>query len=309
MPCTTNTAAKLAGGISDTSVTLIANTIRGKKIPIMVMCVAHEDLIKSPPVQESLNKLRNEGIIVLDPNIEEGKAKVPEIEDIVFSVFYQLETKLMKDKHVIITAGPTREFIDEVRFISNPSSGKSGIELAKVAHFQGADVDLILGPTNEKPPNGISVHHVISSEEMTDKTLEIIGNHPNSVIILSSAMSDFTMGKQEGKIKSGDSLQIDLKPTTKLSSQIKSKFPKSTLILYKAEAGLSKEDLVKSAQVKLQKDNADLIIANDISNSSYGFSSNHNKILMIDKTGIINELTDTKSNIALEIISQVSKQI
>ncbi|MHA2029789.1 MAG: flavoprotein, partial [Candidatus Kariarchaeaceae archaeon] len=80
MPCTTNTAAKLAGGISDTSVTLIATTIRGKDIPIIIMCVAHEDLIKSPPVQESLIKLKESGIVVLDPIIEEGKAKVPDIE-------------------------------------------------------------------------------------------------------------------------------------------------------------------------------------------------------------------------------------
>ena len=151
MPCTTNTAAKLASGISDTSVTLIANTIRGRNIPIMIMCVAHEDLIKSPPVQESLTKLKNSGITVLDPVIEEGKAKVPDTDDIVMSVFKKLESNELEGKNVIITAGPTREFIDEVRFISNPSSGRTGIELAKEAMYHGASVDLVLPPAQSSP--------------------------------------------------------------------------------------------------------------------------------------------------------------
>ncbi|MHA2274575.1 MAG: bifunctional phosphopantothenoylcysteine decarboxylase/phosphopantothenate--cysteine ligase CoaBC, partial [Candidatus Kariarchaeaceae archaeon] len=309
MPCTTNTAAKLAGGISDTSVTLIATTIRGKDIPIIIMCVAHEDLIKSPPVQESLIKLKESGIVVLDPIIEEGKAKVPDIEDIMFAIFHQLEPKSLKEKNVIITAGPTQEFIDEVRFISNPSTGKTGIELAKVAYWQGANVQLVLGPTTLNPPREISVDHVISSEEMTNKTIEMLEKNPDSIVILSSAMADFTMNRQEGKIKSGQSLQIDLFATAKLSNQIKSKFPNCFLILYKAEAGLSREDLIKSAQDKVQKDDAEMIIANDVSNSSYGFGSNKNQVIIISKDGEINDITDTKINIAMEIITQVSKLI
>ncbi|MFV2016753.1 MAG: bifunctional phosphopantothenoylcysteine decarboxylase/phosphopantothenate--cysteine ligase CoaBC, partial [Candidatus Heimdallarchaeota archaeon] len=225
MPCTTNTAAKLASGISDTSVTLIANTIRGRNIPIMVMCVAHEDLIKSPPVQESLSKLTNSGIKILSPVLEEGKAKVPDIKDIVMSVFQILESKEYIGKNFIITAGPTREYIDDVRFISNPSSGKTGIELAKEAMYHGATVDLVLGPTQLKAPHRVNLHNVISSKDMTKKCLELLHTNPSSFVILSAAMADFTLDKKSGKIKSGDNLELTLKPTAKLSSQIKKEFP------------------------------------------------------------------------------------
>lgn len=309
MPCTTNTAAKLASGISDTSVTLIANTIWGRNIPIMIMCVAHEDLIKSPPVQESLTKLVHSGITVLEPVIEEGKAKVPDIEDIVMSVFLKLESKELEGKNVIITAGPTREFIDEVRFISNPSSGRTGIELAKEAMYHGATVDLVLGPTQLKSPHGVKSYNVISSEEMTKKSMELLEANPDSIIILSAAMGDFTMDKIGGKIKSGNNLELTLKPTTKLSSQIKQQFPKSKLILFKAEAGLAKDDLIKSAITKLRSDNADLIIANDIADPSYGFSSDQNHVFVITNEGKSIEITDTKSNLARKIIPYIFKAI
>lgn len=309
MPCTTNTAAKLASGISDTSVTLIANTIRGRDIPIMIMCVAHEDLIKSPPVQESITKLSNSGIIVLDPVIEEGKAKVPDIDNIVMSVFTQLESKELSGKNIIITGGPTREFIDEVRFISNPSSGRTGIELAKEALYQGATVDLVLGPTQLKAPFGVNSYNVISSADMIEKCLELLTSAPDSIVILSAAMSDFTIEKKGGKIKSDDSLELAFKPTAKLSSQIKEKFPNSKLILFKAEAGLTKDDLIKSAKEKLTKDNADLIIANDISNPSFGFSSEQNQVIVISKDGKETELSDSKTNIARKIIPNLIKGI
>lgn len=302
MPCTTNTAAKLASGISDTSVTLIANTIRGRNIPIMIMCVAHEDLIKSPPVQESLIKLTKSGITVLEPVIEEGKAKVPDIDDIVMSVFMKLESKELQGKHVIITAGPTREFIDEVRFISNPSSGRTGIELAKEAMYHGATVDLVLGPTQLKSPFGVKSHNVISSEDMTKKSLELLEANPNSIVILSAAMGDFTMDKIGGKIKSGNNLELKLIPTAKLSSQIKQQFPNSKLILFKAEAGLTKDDLIQSAITKLKNDKADLIIANDIADPSYGFSSEENQIIIITHDEKTTEITDSKSNLARKII-------
>ncbi|MCE7733849.1 MAG: bifunctional phosphopantothenoylcysteine decarboxylase/phosphopantothenate--cysteine ligase CoaBC [Candidatus Heimdallarchaeota archaeon] len=309
MPCTTNTAAKLASGISDTSVTLIANTIRGRNIPIMIMCVAHEDLIKSPPVQESLTKLKNSGITVLDPVIEEGKAKVPDTDDIVMSVFMKLESNELEGKNVIITAGPTREFIDEVRFISNPSSGRTGIELAKEAMYHGASVDLVLGPTQLTSPFGVNSNKVISSEEMTKKCLELLESNPDSIVILTAAMGDFTMDKLVGKIKSGNNLELTLKPTAKLSSQIKHLFPNSTLILFKAEAGLSKDDLIKSAITKLKNDKADLIIANDIADPSYGFSSEENHVIVITKNEKTTELTDSKSNLARLIIPYLFKGI
>ncbi|OLS20205.1 MAG: Coenzyme A biosynthesis bifunctional protein CoaBC [Candidatus Heimdallarchaeota archaeon LC_2] len=308
-PCTTNTVAKLATGISDTSVTLIASTIAGKHIPIMVLCVAHEDLINSPATKENMAKIRKNGIAIIDPVLEEGKAKMPEIDDIILAVFEKIESNELNNRNVIITGGPTREFIDDVRFISNPSSGKTALELAKESLIQGADVQLVLGPTIVQIPKAIRSINVITSQEMTEKVLSLLDTNPNSIVILASAMSDFTVSKKSGKIKSGNSLILDLMPTQKLSSQIKEKYPKSTLILYKAESGLSKEDLIKSATKKLEIDNADLIIANDISQQNSGFESDNNQVIIINKTGSSREINDSKSFIAKEIISEVIKLI
>ena len=146
-PATTNTVAKLATGIADTSVTLIASSLQGKKIPIMVLCVAHEDLTNSEAVEDALKTLKKRGIHIIEPERSEGKAKAPGISDIIFEALDHLTAKNLAKRNVIVTGGPTREYLDQVRFISNASSGLTGIELAKEAQLQGAKVHLVLGPT------------------------------------------------------------------------------------------------------------------------------------------------------------------
>lgn len=309
LPCTTNTVAKLYAGIADTPVTLIASSLSGKKIPIMILPVAHEDLINSPAVLNALKGLEDWGYQIIKPVREEGKAKVPDIENIIFEIMHRLIEKELEGKKVIITGGPTREHIDNVRYITNEASGRTSISLATEAFYQGADVTLVLGPTNVDVPPKIDTVNVKTSQEMTDQVLKLLVEHPDAIVILSAAMGDFTpKEKIEGKIKSGEEMRIELKPTTKLSDSIKINYPNTTLILFKAEWEVTKEELIERAREKLIKCNADLIIANDLAEPGAGFQTINNHVFLISKEKEL-EMTSLKSELSETIIEMLKKDI
>lgn len=309
-PTTTNTVAKLAAGIADTSVTLIASSLNGKGIPIMILCVAHEDLINSPAIKAGLNTLRGWGIHIIEPQMSEGKAKAPEISDIIFEAVDVLTEKNLVGSHVIVTGGPTREYLDQVRFISNASSGLTGIELAKEAQLQGADVKLVMGPSSLHIPRGLDKIDVQSTQEMTDEVLRILTKHPDSIVILSAAMADFKAKQiSKGKIKSGSERSFELVPTIKLSDQIKKNFPNSKLVVFKAEWNITKTELTKRAKAKLVKTKADLVIANDLSNPEGGFESDKNSIIVINEDGVVAGYRDFKANLVMKIISHTKDLI
>ena len=306
-PCTTNTVAKLHSGIADTPVTLIASSLNGKNIPISILCVAHEDLINSPPIQEGIEKLKTWGIHSIDPVLEEGKAKAPSVEDIMFEVFILLTPKKLRDRTVIITGGPTREYIDNVRYITNSSSGRTGIEFAKEAYLSGANVSLVLGPTHLPVPRNIPTSTVETSEEMYEKVISLLKQTPDAIVILSAAMADFKPKNINiGKIKSGNDLNIHLIPTVKLSDHIKNEYPNSTLVLFKAEWDVGIDVLKERAIEKLNKCKGDLIIANDLSQPGAGFQTITNSVLIIDSNHNAVDLTSTKNQLAQVIIDKIS---
>ena len=303
-PCTTNTLAKISNGIADTSVTLIASSLSGKGIPMLILAVAHQDLINSPPIQKAITVLRESGVNFIEPIYEEGKAKVPDIDDIIFEIFEIIREKDMTNTSVIVTGGPTRSYLDNVRYITNSSSGKTGIELAKNAHIRGAKTNLVLGPTKLIVPRKIGTSRVNTSQEMANEVIQLLEAEPQSMVILSAAMADYKIKEKiEGKIKSGDELKLELVPTIKLSDLIKDKYPKSRLVLFKAEWNVSRDDLVESAKNKLIHCNADFIVANDLSEEDAGFETETNRVLVIDKSGIIKELFSSKFELSEELFN------
>lgn len=305
-PATTNTVAKLAAGIADTPVTLIASSLLGKKIPIMVLCVGHEDLMNSPSVQTALKTIKKYGCILIEPQREEGKSKVPDLQDIIQEVMVTLGNTEFKKKHFIITTGPTREYLDDVRFISNPASGLTGIELSKEAQIRGAEVELVIGPTQLSSPRSIQRSNVISTQEMIDTVLNSLKKHPDAIVILSAALADFQPDEvKKGKIKSGSELILNLKPTAKLSDLVKKEFPTSTLVLYKAESGISSDELVKRAYTKLKNCNADLVVANDISKENAGFGKTTNNGFIVEKSGKSTPFSGSKTAISQMIIDTI----
>jgi phosphopantothenoylcysteine decarboxylase/phosphopantothenate--cysteine ligase len=301
---------KLATGIADTSVTLIASSLNGKGIPLMVLAVAHEDLINSPPIQESLDKLRDWGISIIEPVLREGKAKVPELEDVVFEVLTKLARIDLAGRKVIVTGGPTREYIDKVRYITNGSSGRMGLELAKAAQLNGGSVTLVMGSHSLSIPRSLSRIDVSSTQDMVDAVMAQLETAPDSIVILSSAMADFKpTSTQKGKIKSGETLSVELEPTVKLSDLIKTKYPQSYLVLFKAEWDVSPEELHQRALEKLHKTTGDLIIANDLSRPGAGFQTITNHVLIIDKEGNSEEASSTKTDLSFQIIDRVIREL
>lgn len=303
-PCTTNTLAKISVGIADTSVTLITSSLSGKGIPILILTVAHEDLINSPPIQKAISVLRESGVKFIEPIYDEGKAKVPDIDDIIFEIFEMLREKDMDNTSVIVTGGPTRSYLDNVRYITNSSSGKTGIELAKNAHIRGAKTNLVLGPTKIGVPRKINTTRISTSQEMVNEVMQLLEAEPQSMVILSAAMADFKVKeKVEGKIKSGNDLTLELQSTIKLSDMIKEKYPKSKLVLFKAEWNVSRDELIESAKNKLAHCNADFIVANDLSEEDAGFETNTNRVIVIDKAGSITELFSSKLELSEELFN------
>jgi phosphopantothenoylcysteine decarboxylase/phosphopantothenate--cysteine ligase len=169
---------------------------------------------------------------------------------------------------VLITAGPTREYIDDVRFISNPASGCMGVAVAEEAVRRGFEVTLVLGPTPLTPVYGIKVIPVVSSEEMTERTLAELGNGYDA-LISAAALADYTpVKKTEGKIRSGGELTLKLKPTKKLIKEARDRFPEIKIVAFKAEYGKSGDELVEAARGLLS--HADVVVANDVSMGVFG---------------------------------------
>lgn len=311
-PCTTNTAAKLAAGIADTPVSLIASSLIGKGIPTQLLTVAHEDLINSPAIDDALAKLQSRGVYLIESIREEGKAKVPPIDQVIFEVLNILTPKKLKNKHVIITGGANREYIDNVRFITNGASGKSALALAKEAALHGAQVSLVLGEMQIPIPHYLAktLVQVSSANEMQKAVLEILKEKQESLVFLSAAMADFQPEQQlKGKIKSDKGFSINLVATEKLSDQVKQIAPNSLLVVYKAEWDVSKEVLIERAREKMKKTSADLAIANDLAPADAGFATDTNNVLIIRKDGKVRNIKGLKSTIALEIIDLIIRKL
>ena len=191
---------------------------------------------------------------------------VPKLNDIIFDIMTGMSNKDLNDMNIIVTGGPTQEYIDKIRYITNGSSGRMGIEIARIAMINGANTKL-LGHSKLETPRSMRAKRVSTTGDMIKEMMKLLKDNPKSVVILSSAMADFTPQKPfEGKIKSGETVEIKLLPTDKLSNLIKREFPDTKLVLFKAEWDVSKEVLIERAMLKMKNCNADLMIAkNDIS--------------------------------------------
>ncbi len=203
----------------------------------------------------------------------------------------------------LITAGPTREHIDDVRYITNPSTGLMGISLARKGVERGWEVTLVLGPTHLEPPKGVKTIKVVSAEEMISKVLEEL-TWGYDIVISAAALADYTPEKKHpGKIRSGGELTISLRKTPKLIQKVRSTFPSIGIVAFKAEYGGTETEQIASARKLLEF--ADFVVLNDISKGVFG--SNENEATILSKDGEARRLNrDTKENIAAKILEIVS---
>ncbi|MCK5391740.1 MAG: bifunctional phosphopantothenoylcysteine decarboxylase/phosphopantothenate--cysteine ligase CoaBC [Deltaproteobacteria bacterium] len=304
-PATASFIGKVASGIADS---LLSTVILATKAPIILCPAMNVNMYENPVVKDNIEKLKERGFIIMEPgegNLAcgwEGKGRLPEIEDILAEIEKTLTPHDMSNEKVLVTAGATREYIDSVRYISNPSSGKMGYSLAREALNRGADVVLISGRTNLSPIPGVKTINVDSSEDMYKSVMEILDW--STIVIKAAAVGDYTLtSTRNRKIKKDDKDKIlKLKRTKDILHDIGKKKSGKIVIGFAAET----DNLIKNAQDKLKRKNADLIVANDISQLGAGFEGDTNIAHLVYGKNCIDELPMMpKSVLAQKIFDKI----
>ncbi len=284
-PASAQTIARLAAGMADN---LLSAVVLAARIPVLICPAMNTAMFNHPATQDNLRRLRQLGYRVLQPGSGElacgdvGDGRLPDWDDAreaLLSIFAPSDLRGVK---VLITAGPTREAIDPVRYLSNRSSGKMGFALARTAMRRGATVTLVAGPVSLGDPPGMEVIRVQSAREMAESVFARAAQ--NRVIVKAAAVADFAVeDPAEHKIKkSGEGLQLDLVKNVDILAELgRRKRNRQILVGFAAE---SREHLQEGAR-KLKEKNLDLIVVNDILGSQSGFDVDTNQVTLIDQEG------------------------
>jgi len=289
-PATANVLGKVAAGVADDLLTTMV--CAATKIPVIFAPSMNVNMYRNPITQENIERLKRFGYLFIEPEEGElacgyeGVGRLAEPGDIVEQVVGRLAPKDLTEERILVTAGPTEEAIDPVRFLTNPSSGKMGYAIARAAAQRGAKVTLISGPTSCAPPLDVALFRVRSAEEMRKAVMKAFP--ASTSVVMAAAVSDFAPAScAKQKVKKQDaSLTVKLKTTPDILFELGQKKEHRVLIGFAAET----QSLVKNARAKLEKKNLDLIVANDVSRKEIGFQSDSNQVKMIGKDGIISEL-------------------
>ena len=305
-PATANVISKFAYKIADNPINTLLITAFGNKTPILIVPSMHNSMYKA--VKGNIETLKCEDISFVKPKIEEKKAKFPDIQDIVLHAMRKLDENNLEGKKVLVSAGATYEKIDEVRGITNRSSGKMGVEIAKEAFIRGADVTLIKGKMTADVPNIFNIVDVESVEEMYDAVLEQVKN--NDIFISAAAVSDFVpkVENKENKISSDAEITLKLEKAPKIISEVKKINPEIFLVGFKAEYDISREELIKSASKRVEEFGIDLMVANDVAIEGAGFGFDENQVILIDED-IIDVSLSSKKEIAAKIIDRIIEKL
>lgn len=312
-PSTANTIGKVAAGIDDTPVTTVITTGIGAGIPVIIAPAMHASMYKHPIVNQNIEKLQKIDIQVLTPRFHEGKAKIPETPEIVKAVINQLTRKQdLKGKRILITAGPTRAYLDAFRFITNPSSGKMGVAIAENAIDRGAEVTLVYGPGTAKPPTEAKVIPILSTEDMLEAVINELKTRKYDTAILSAAAADYgPVERKKEKTPSGrEEWVIALKPLPKIVENVKTVDPDILLVGFKAEYNISDEELVNRAYDRMIGAGMDLIVANDVARTNVGFGTDTNEVFIVDREKKVNHITiSLKYDIAEKLLTTIKQRI
>ena len=309
-PCTANTLSKLVHGQADN---MLTSTALAARCPILICPTMDGEMYHHPSVQHNLSIAKEYGYQILEPETGflasgmEGKGRLPEIDTILNKIETVLSEKttsdLLQGKQVIVTAGPTREFLDPVRFISNPSSGKMGIAMANAAMQLGAVVTLLHGPVSANIPEKLVRESFTSASEL----FSLVKKHKNAdIFILAAAVSDFSpVSISKSKIKkesAGRSIELKENPDS-LKWLGENKQEDQVLIGFAMET----EDLEENASKKLHQKNADWILANSLLSKNSGFESDTNNLILIGEN-VKKEFSGTKDEIAKQILNFIFSQ-
>ncbi|MGC9135732.1 bifunctional phosphopantothenoylcysteine decarboxylase/phosphopantothenate--cysteine ligase CoaBC [Caldivirga sp.] len=284
-PATANLIGKVAGGITDSPVSLCLTVAMGAGKPILMVPAMNINMWSNPIVKGNVEKLRNLGVNFIEPVIEEGKAKIPSTDEIIESTIDLTSPKNMSGLRVLVTSGPTREYIDDVKYITTPSSGLTGYYIAREAAARGAEVYVISGPVNIRYPSSIKVINVTSVLDMRDAVIELLKSRQIHMAIFAAAPLDFYVrDRVKGKLSSDvENVAIALVKAPKIINDAKAVSPSTVVVGYKAEVNVSEDDLLRRALNRMKEGSWDMVIAHDV--FELGFGTMMDTYHIIDKKG------------------------
>jgi len=301
-PATANTIAKLAHGLADD---LLSNIYLSSTCPVLLAPAMDLEMYVHPAVQENLSRLKARGVSVVEPEYGElasgltGRGRLAEFSAILQAVEDILHRQGdLSGETVLVTAGPTQEPLDPIRYISNRSSGKMGFAIAQAGGERGARVTLVSGPTALPTPPGVTRTDVTTAEEMYHAVLDRLDE--TTVLIMAAAVADYRPSSQAAqKIKKREAMTVELVRNPDILAEAGRKKGSRTLVGFAAET----EELIQNAREKLAKKNLDLIVANDI---RVGFGGETNRVTILDRGGGVEELPElTKREAAHRILDRV----
>ena len=308
-PATANIIGKIAAGIADDALT---SALMALECPLLLAPAMNDRMYRNPVLQRNIAVLKECGVRFIEPGIGSlacgtmGQGRLADTDLILQELFALLAKKDLVGKTVLVTAGPTREFIDAVRFISNPSTGKMGYALATAARDRGAEVILITGPTQLPSPRGVKMVSVVSAGDMHRAVKEHLDR--SHIVIMAAAVSDFKpLQTSDRKIKKEDAAQtLQLARTEDILLELGKTRGKRLLIGFAAET----DNIEQNALKKLNDKNLDMIVVNDLLRSGSGFGSDTNDVTIIDRSGKRTELPNmSKTAIAASLMTAISELV
>lgn len=310
-PATANVMAKLAAGIADDALTTYALAHRAE---VLVAPAMNTFMLAHPTVQQNIATLRARGVGVIEPVNgllacgEEGAGKMPDVPELVDIVKSRFAARDLEGRRVLVTAGPTREPLDPVRYLSNRSSGKMGYAIADAARRRGAQVTLVSGPTSVIVPAGVEVQRVTTAAEMHAAVMQAAPSH--QIVIKAAAVADFApVSVAERKIKKSDdrdTLTLELRKNPDILADVARLAPRPFIVAFAAETDM----IEQNAREKLQRKGADLIVANDVADVTIGFDSDQNEVLVIGSDGALTRIERaSKTVIANRLLDLVVERL
>jgi len=304
-PATANVIGKIASGIADD---LLTTTIMATKAPVLICPAMNTNMHTNVVVKENIEKLMARGYLFVEPAYgelackSEGMGRLAEVSEIVEEVESILTVKDLKGERILVTAGPTREPFDPVRYITNYSSGKMGYALARIAGRRGAEVTLISGPSSLPVPRGVRFIPISSAVEMRNAVMENL--EASTVIVKAAAVADYRPAVySNAKIKKQDGpLSISLERNPDIISEVGKRKEGRILVGFAMES----ENLIENAKAKMLEKNMDLIIANDLTKEGAGFQTDTNIVKILSRDEKIEELSlMDKTEVADRILDRV----
>ncbi len=288
VPATANTISKVANGIGDTPVALCVMTALGSGVPLLLVPAMNESMWRNPLVRGNIEKLRGLGVRFVEPVLIEGKAKLAGNQEVVESIIDLLSPKDMGGLSVLITSGPTHEHIDATKYITTPSTGLTGYYFAREAMARGARVTLVKGPVDLGDPPNTEVFRVEGVLEMYDVVMRLINSRHYDLAILTAAPLDFYVkDRVEGKISSDlERVIVELIQAPKMARDLKKASPGTFLVAYKAEVGISEEELIAKTMRRVKEGDWDLALAHLVGEGK-GFGTEKDEVIVLNKGGVV----------------------